>query len=57
MRRRVFEADAAVVTVPLGVLKRDKIAFQPPLSERKRATIARLGFGVLNKASELSHCS
>lgn len=46
---RVFEADAAVVTVPLGVLKRGRVAFSPPLTERKRATIGRLGFGVLNK--------
>lgn len=46
---KVFCADAVVVTVPLGVLKRDKIEFQPPLSDRKKAAIKRLGFGNLNK--------
>jgi hypothetical protein len=50
---RVFEADAAVVTVPLGVLKRGGIAFNPPLPQRKLAAISRLGFGVLNKVGGL----
>lgn len=46
----VFEADAAIVTVPLGVLKRpDVLQFQPPLPPRKQAAIQRLGFGCLNK--------
>ena len=46
---RVFVADAAVVTVPLGVLKRGDVTFSPPLPARKRAAIENLGFGVLNK--------
>lgn len=46
---RVFAADAVVVTVPLGVLKREKIQFEPPLSVRKKSAIKRLGFGNLNK--------
>lgn len=46
---RVFAADAVVVTVPLGVLKREKILFDPPLSARKKTAIKRLGFGNLNK--------
>ena len=46
---RVFAADAAVVTVPLGVLKRGDVTFSPPLPARKRAAIENLGFGVLNK--------
>ena len=46
---RVFAADAVVVTVPLGVLKREKIQFEPPLSMRKKTAIKRLGFGNLNK--------
>jgi len=46
---KVFHADAVVVTTPLGVLKRGGIAFNPPLSEHKRAAISRLGFGNLNK--------
>jgi monoamine oxidase len=54
----VFAADAALVTIPLGVLKRpDCMAFQPPLPPRKRAAIRRLGFGCLNKVMLLfPHC-
>ncbi len=48
--RATYEAHAAVVTVPLGVLKAGKIAFEPPLPARKQAAIARLHVGVLNKA-------
>ena len=43
------EADRVIVTVPLGVLKADTIAFDPPLSEDKRGAIERLGFGLLDK--------
>jgi monoamine oxidase len=46
---RAFVADAAVVTVPLGVLKHGDVAFDPPLPERKRLAVSNLGFGVLNK--------
>ena len=42
-------ADRVIVTVPLGVLKAQTIAFDPPLPERKRRAIERLGFGLLNK--------
>lgn len=42
-------ADRVIVTVPLGVLKSDTIAFDPPLPDAKRAAIRRLGFGLLNK--------
>lgn len=49
---RCFRADAAVVTVPLGVLKRPgALRFLPPLSARKRGAISRVGFGCMNKAS------
>lgn len=41
--------DAVVVTVPLGVLKRNIISFVPPLPERKVEAIKRVNFGVLNK--------
>jgi monoamine oxidase len=47
--RGVVTADRVIVTVPLGVLKAGTITFDPPLSEAKRAAIARLGFGVLDK--------
>lgn len=42
-------ADAALVTVPLGVLKKECIHFSPPLPRYKRDAIKRLGFGALNK--------
>lgn len=45
-----LEADYAVITVPLGVLKAGKIAFSPPLPPEKRTAIERLTMGVLNKA-------
>ena len=38
-----ISADACVVTVPLGVLKRGHIEFAPPLPEAKLAAIHRLG--------------
>ena len=45
----VVDADRAIVTVPLGVLKAGTIAFDPPLPEEKRLAIERLGFGLLDK--------
>lgn len=47
--RGSFQADAAVITLPLGVLKSGAVTFSPPLPERKRAAISRLNMGVLNK--------
>ena len=44
-----FEAARVVVTVPLGVLKEDSIAFRPALPAAKRTAIANLEMGVLNK--------
>ncbi|KAF3778948.1 putative polyamine oxidase 2 [Nymphaea thermarum] len=46
---KVFTADAAVITVPLGVLKSKVIKFEPKLPEWKEAAIADLGVGVENK--------
>jgi monoamine oxidase len=45
----VFEADYAIVTVPLGVLKAGAIRFDPPLPQAKQAAIRDLGMSVLNK--------
>ena len=45
----VVEADRAIVTIPLGVLKAGTIAFEPPLPDEKQAAIERLGFGLLDK--------
>jgi len=44
-----FEADAVVVTVPLGVLKSGIIEFVPALPTPKQVAIERLGVGVLAK--------
>ncbi len=41
--------DAVIVTVPLGVLKKGSIRFDPPLPEEKADAIRRLGMGVLDK--------
>ena len=42
-------ADAVVVTVPLGVLKHQKVTFNPALPAAKQTAIKRLGMGVLDK--------
>lgn len=44
-----FTSDYAIVTVPLGVLKKKKIQFIPELTEKKRNSIQNLGFGGINK--------
>eukprot|EP00210_Caulerpa_lentillifera_P000166 g161.t1 len=45
----IHKGDIVLVTVPLGVLKRNKIKFDPPLSDRKLQAIQSLGYGTLNK--------
>lgn len=47
--RGQFDADAAIVTLPLGVLKDRAVRFDPPLPDRKLAAIDRLGVGLLAK--------
>jgi monoamine oxidase len=44
-----FEADAAIVTLPLGVLQSRAVRFDPELPARKQDAIQRLGFGLLDK--------
>ncbi|GBG36677.1 amine oxidase [Mycobacterium montefiorense] len=44
-----FEGPAAIVTVPLGVLKAGSIAFDPPLPEGYTRAVNALGFGALSK--------
>ncbi|CAI9772578.1 unnamed protein product [Fraxinus pennsylvanica] len=46
---RTFTADAAIVAVPLGVLKSNCIKFEPRLPEWKEAAINDLGVGIENK--------
>ncbi|XP_017432395.1 lysine-specific histone demethylase 1 homolog 2 [Vigna angularis] len=48
---QVFQADIALCTVPLGVLKKKAINFEPELPARKLAAIERMGFGLLNKVA------
>lgn len=45
----VLEADHAVVTLPLGVLKAGDVRFAPALPETHLAAIGRLGMGLMNK--------
>lgn len=46
-----FEGDAAVVAVPLGVLKEGGLDFDPPLGDVQRASIERLEMGTLEKVA------
>ncbi|GAB2258852.1 hypothetical protein Droror1_Dr00015012 [Drosera rotundifolia] len=48
---QVFQADKVLCTVPLGVLKRKTIRFEPELPKTKLNAIDRLGFGLLNKVA------
>ena len=45
----IFEGERAIVTLPVGVLKADAVAFAPPLPDRKRLAIQRVGMGDLTK--------
>ena len=44
-----FEADRAIVTLPLGVLKAGSVVFSPALPKQKQSAIYNLRMGVLNK--------
>ncbi|KAK1301987.1 hypothetical protein QJS10_CPB12g01331 [Acorus calamus] len=50
---QAFRGDIALITVPLGVLKRGTIRFVPDLPPHKQEAISRLGFGLLNKVAML----
>lgn len=47
--RGSYRASRVLLTVPLGVLKQGRIAFQPALPKDKQAAIDALEMGVLNK--------
>ena len=49
-KNRSFDGPAAIVTVPLGVLKSGAISFDPPLPEGHAHAVNALGFGVLSKS-------
>ena len=44
-----LEADYVICSVPLGVLKADSIAFEPPLPKSYRSNIDKIGFGSVTK--------
>lgn len=44
-----YSADRVVCTLPLGILKRDSIKFSPALSDHKSVSMARVGYGSMNK--------
>src|SRR6185295_4979509 len=44
-----FEAEAAIVTLPLGVLRSGNVEFSPALPAAKAAAFARLGVGDMSK--------
>ena len=46
---QTFKSDFAIVTVPLGVLKKGLISFGPALPDRKLRAIDQLGMGLLSK--------
>jgi monoamine oxidase len=46
-----FEADYAICTVPLGVLQKGSVQFDPPLPEAIQAAIARQGMGTVTKVA------
>lgn len=45
----VFEADFAICTAPLGVLKADKIKFDPPLPSQIKSSINTIPMGTVTK--------
>lgn len=45
----VHEAEGVIVTLPLGVLQANAVAFRPALPDPKRAAINRLGMGAITK--------
>ncbi|MBK9745325.1 MAG: FAD-dependent oxidoreductase [Chloroflexi bacterium] len=45
----VFVADRVIVTLPLGVLQRGLVAFDPPLPTAKQTAIDRMAMGSLDK--------
>ena len=48
-KRGYFDADAAIITLPLGVLQSSAVRFDPELPARKQNAIKSLGFGLLDK--------
>ena len=47
--KRVYVADAVIVTVPLGVLQKNLIEFVPELPEKKQDAVKNINLGNVNK--------
>jgi len=50
---KTYTANGVIVTVPLGVLKKDFIQFEPPLPAHIQDSIQHLGYGSLDKVYSL----
>jgi hypothetical protein len=50
-RDEVVEADAVLLTIPLGALQNEPLDFDPPLPDEKQAAIDNLGMGTLDKVA------
>ena len=48
-QNKTFEGDIALITLPLGVLKKGQVTFSPALPAFKQKAIQSLGMGLLNK--------
>jgi monoamine oxidase len=45
----IFQSDKVIITLPLGVLKKNTVKFYPPLPQWKQSAINRLDMAVFNK--------
>lgn len=55
--RGTYHCDRVIITVPLGVLQANQLAFEPPLPENKQTAVQRLGMGSFEKlALRFPHC-
>jgi len=48
-QHETFAADRVLVTLPIGLLKRGEVTFEPQLPAEKQAAIGAIGVSVLNK--------
>jgi monoamine oxidase len=46
---KIYKARHVIVTIPLGVLKKKEVTFDPPLPEDKVSAISQLEMGLMNK--------
>lgn len=49
--QETFEADFAIVTVPLSLLQKETVVFDPPLPKSYRRAISKIGVGHITKVS------